>query len=192
MLVAGIDEVGMGSLAGPVVAGAVVFSSEVEIKDLRDSKALSAKQRDRASEIIKKRALAWAIGAATVSEISALNIRRAAHLAMRRAVDSLKVKPDILIIDGNPAQPHPSIPAINVIKGDALVASVAAASIIAKVYRDGLMCQLDKQYPDFGFAGHKGYASSKHLEVLAACGPCPEHRPTYAPVANALAPHRFS
>lgn len=185
-IIAGLDEVGMGALAGPVVAAAVIFGNEVTINNLRDSKKLSAKQREKASQLIKEKALAWAIGAASVAEISQINIRRAAHLAMRRAVDRLKIKPEILVIDGNPAQPHPLIPAMNIIKGDGTVASISAASIIAKVYRDQLMREMHQLYPAYGFDTHKGYGSALHLAALSQFGPCPEHRPTYAPVAAAL------
>lgn len=187
---AGIDEVGMGALAGPVVAGAVVFSpSEGEkegVPPIRDSKTLSAKQREAAAEWIQKTAQAWAVGEATVDEITRLNIRAASHLAMRRAIDALGSTPQLLLIDGTPAQPHPAIPAINIIDGDALVFSIAAASILAKVHRDAIMVALDREYPAYQFAGNKGYGSRLHLVALDSHGATPHHRPTYAPVAAVL------
>lgn len=191
-LLAGIDEAGMGALAGPVVAGAVIVASSMkqvvwaEEVVIRDSKTLSAKQREVAAAVIKNSVQAWAIGEATVAEITALNIRGAAHLAMRRAIDQLSVVPHLLLIDGTPAQPHPTIPAINIIKGDAVSVSIAAASILAKVHRDTLMRHLDAQFPAYGFAGHKGYGAATHLAALQKYGPSPHHRPTYAPVAAQL------
>lgn len=198
--IAGLDEAGMGALAGPVVAGAVIISAEVVSSmqqvvrknkkrlQIRDSKTLSVTQREELAILIKNNVQAWAVGEASVEEITTLNIRRAAHLAMRRAVEALSVAPELLLIDGNPAQPHPTIPAINIIKGDALSISIAAASILAKVHRDALMVKLDAAFPVYGFAGHKGYGSAAHLEALAAHGPCACHRPTYAPVAAAQRP----
>lgn len=195
--IAGIDEVGMGALAGPVVAAAVILRQESgmrnqelgkkrKIPSIRDSKTVSAKQREQLVPYIHRVALAWAIGEASVAEITALNIRRAAHLAMQRAVDQLAIVPELLLIDGNPAQPHPDIPATNIIGGDGLSLSIAAASILAKVYRDSLMVELDAKFPAYGFAGHKGYGSQKHLDALAEHGPCEHHRPSYAPVAASL------
>lgn len=189
-LVAGIDEAGMGALAGPVVAAAVIFRKDVAVKDdrglIRDSKRLSPKQREKAAVLVKESALAWATGEASVEEITHLNIRRASHLAMRRAVDNLSDQPELLLIDGTPAQPHSLIPAVNIIDGDALVFSIAAASILAKVHRDTIMTALDAQYPQYGFAKHKGYGSSLHLAALKEHGVCPYHRPTYAPVTAYL------
>jgi ribonuclease HII len=196
-LVAGIDEVGMGALAGPVVAGAVIFPfppSSSEERDgvrwglIRDSKTLSAEQRDVAAKWVQANALAWAVGEASVAEITMLNIRRASHIAMRRAVDRLSVQPEMLLIDGHPASPHPSIAATNLIKGDQLSFSIAAASILAKVYRDALMVELHTSFPNYNFAGHKGYGSAQHLAALEKLGPSPHHRATYAPVARLLAP----
>lgn len=190
--VAGVDEAGMGALAGPVVAGAVIFSKEMpttneEKISIRDSKTLSQKQREKAAEYIQKHALAWAVAEASVEEITELNIRRAAHLAMQRAVDQLSPQADILLIDGNPAQPHQTIPAVNLIDGDALSFSIAAASILAKVHRDSIMTALDKDFPQYGFAKHKGYGAKVHMEALQTAGPCIHHRTTYVPVAKLLA-----
>lgn len=154
---------------------------------IRDSKTLSAKQREKAVEWIKSNAMAWAIGEASVAEITTLNIRAASHLAMRRAVDSLTILPQLLLIDGTPAEPHPAIPAANFIDGDAYIFSIAAASILAKVHRDAIMVALDQEYPAYQFAGNKGYGSRLHLVALGSHGASPHHRPTYAPVAATLA-----
>lgn len=186
--VAGLDEAGMGALAGPVVAAAVVFSPSLEGEHggVNDSKKLSARQREKAAEWIKEKALAWAVGEASVEDITQLNIRRASHLAMRRAIEQLSCTVELLLVDGTPAQPHPHIPAINIIDGDALVFSIAAASILAKVHRDALMAQLDREYPQYGWAGNKGYGSRLHMVALDAHGATPHHRPTYAPIAALL------
>lgn len=192
-LIAGIDEVGMGALAGPVVAAAVILKQDIapeSLAGIRDSKKLSAAQREKLDSVIKNSAHAWAIGEASVDEITKINIRRAAHLAMQRAVDQLQSLPELLLIDGNPAQPHPTIPATNIIKGDSLSLSIASASIIAKVYRDAIMTQLDAAFPIYGFAGHKGYGSPTHLAALQEYGPCAHHRATYAPIASLLAKAR--
>ena len=153
---------------------------------IRDSKQLTAKQREEVARWIKENAVAWAVGEASVEEITEMNILKASHLAMRRAVEALKVKPDILLVDGRPVQLGKSLPTINIVKGDSLSLSIAAASIIAKVYRDKLMVALDKQYPNYGFASHKGYGSLAHRMALQNYGPAPCHRLTYAPVACLL------
>ncbi len=188
--IAGIDEVGMGALAGPVVAAAVVFSpsdeGEREGVVIRDSKTLSAKQREKAAIWIKEHALAWAVGEASVEEITQLNIRAASHLAMQRAVDALSHSPELLLLDGTPAQPHPAIPAINFVDGDAFVFSIAAASIVAKVYRDARMAALDADYPQYGWGSNKGYGSRLHLVALDSHGPTLHHRASYAPIARLL------
>lgn len=184
--IAGIDEVGMGALAGPVVAAAVIVPQHTSLDGVRDSKTLTPKRREQLAGIIKESATAWAIGEASVEEISRLNIRAASHLAMARAVAQLLPVPQLLLIDGTPAQIHPTIPAVNIIDGDALSYSIAAASIIAKVYRDDRMAQLHTVFPQYGFASHKGYGSASHKEALAQYGPCPHHRPTYTPIAQLL------
>lgn len=186
LAVAGIDEVGMGALAGPVVAGAVIFTSSVDIPLLRDSKLLSPKQRREAGKEIRAQALSFAIGEASVEEIDTINIRKASHLAMRRAIESLSLPPDVILLDGTPAQIHDSIPTTNIIKGDRLCCSIAAASIIAKLYRDELMEKLDLEFPLYGFRSHKGYGSPGHLDALKTYGPSPWHRRSYAPVAAAI------
>lgn len=186
MLVAGIDEVGMGALAGPVVAAAVIFPTTVHLKDIRDSKTLSAKKREALTVYIKEKAATWGIGEANVEEITALNIREAAHLAMRRAIAQLTVIPEVLLIDGNAIPKDLPAAAEPIIKGDGKSWSIAAASIVAKVHRDAIMTTLDKKFPAFGFASNKGYGSAAHLSALEQFGPSPHHRPTYAPVARQL------
>lgn len=185
--IAGIDEVGMGALAGPVVAAAVIIDP-THFKHtplvIRDSKTMSALQREKAYSYIQEHATAWAIAEATIEEITKLNIRGAAHLAMRRAVEALKKIPDLLLVDGNPVQIHPTIPSSNIIKGDSLSLSIASASILAKVHRDNIMSQLDKEFPMYGFAGNKGYGSKNHLDALRTYGATSWHRPSYAPIKN--------
>lgn len=195
--VAGIDEAGMGALAGPVVAAAVILpplllkerglGGEV-MGEVKDSKKLSAKKRQSLVPLIKKQAFTWAIGEASVQEIDQMNIRNAAHLAMRRAIEQLKIRPDILLVDGNPAEIHPSIPTQNIIKGDNISLSIAVASILAKVHRDQIMTQLHEQYPGFNFSGHKGYGSAEHLATLKKFGPSPIHRRSYSPVRELISP----
>lgn len=190
--IAGIDEAGMGALAGPVIAAAVIFSEDsmlrfielVEKTPVRDSKLLSAKQREKAAESIKKNAQAWAIGSASVEEIDSLNIRAASHLAMQRAIAALNTVPDILMIDGTPAQISQIIPTINIVKGDQLSYSIAAASILAKVARDTIMVELDTQFPQYGFASHKGYGAKIHMDALVTHGATAHHRKSYAPIAR--------
>lgn len=153
---------------------------------IRDSKLLSAKQREKASAWIKENALTWAVGEASVEEITELNIRGAAQLAMRRAIENLQPQPNVLLIDGTPAQLYPTIPAENIIDGDALCFSIAAASILAKVHRDSIMQRLHTEFPMYGFTFHKGYGTKMHLDALRRYGASPIHRPTYAPVLQVL------
>lgn len=191
--IAGIDEVGMGALAGPVCAAAVIPPPENIITNInkapiiRDSKLLSAKQREEAATWVKKNAVAWAVGKANVKEINTLNIKKASHLAMRRAIDVLAVKPDLLLVDGTPSQPHSKIPAVNIIKGDQICWSIAAASIIAKVHRDNIMIKLDKNFPTYKWSSNKGYASQAHKQALSDNGITKHHRASYAPIANLIA-----
>ncbi len=186
-LIAGVDEVGMGALAGPVVGGAVMFTEPVNPGIvIRDSKTMSEKQRNVAAEWIYEHAAAWAVGEATVKEIDRINIRQASHLAIKRAVDALQTTPDLILIDGTPAQPHSDIPAVNIIDGDALVFSIAAASIVAKVHRDAIMVEIDKKFPMYGLAGNKGYGAKVHMDALKEHGACEHHRTSYAPVAAVL------
>lgn len=186
-LVAGVDEVGMGALAGPVVAGAVIFPPNIRLQDIRDSKTLSATKREKLVTYIQEKATAWGIGEASVEEITALNIRGAAHLAMQRAIATLSQTPEVLLIDGNGIPKNLPAAAEAIIKGDGKSWSIAAASILAKVHRDAFMTEIDEAFPVFGFAGNKGYGSAAHMQALQDHGASPHHRPSYAPVARALA-----
>ncbi|MEM7252835.1 MAG: ribonuclease HII [Pseudomonadota bacterium] len=183
--IAGVDEVGRGPLAGPVVAAAVILDPDHEVVGLADSKALSAPRREALCEELKACASAWSIGRAEVEEIDRLNIYHASHLAMRRAVAGLKMIPRIVMVDGK-YSPDFGLPARAVIKGDAKVTSISAASIIAKVIRDAEMIALDEQFPDYGFAQHKGYPTKSHLGALARYGATPFHRRSFAPVKRVV------
>lgn len=183
--IAGVDEVGRGPLVGAVVTAAVILDPEQPIIGLTDSKKLSEKRRLALAEEIKAKALAWSLGRAEPEEIDTLNILHATMLAMQRAVAGLAIQPDVVLIDGNRCPSLP-MPAQAVVKGDILVAEISAASILAKVARDQEMTELDKQFPDYGFAQHKGYPTPLHLEKLAELGATPFHRKSFAPVAKAL------
>jgi ribonuclease HII len=178
VLVCGVDEAGRGPLAGPVVAAAVVFAPGTVIEGIADSKSLSEARRDLLATDIRKHALAFFIAEATVDEIDAINILQATLLAMRRAVDGLRVRPGHLLIDGNKIFPS-AIPATAVVKGDSHCFSIAAASILAKTHRDAIMRRLDKIYPQYGFAVHKGYATRAHIDAIRAHGRCPQHRRSF-------------
>jgi len=179
--VAGLDEVGCGCWAGPVFAAAVVLPAGVELELVRDSKALSPAQRERAAEDIRNKAAGWAVGQASAEEVDFLNIRQASALAMKRAVEALPFRPEYLLIDAF-RLPGVALPQKSIIRGDATVASIAAASILAKVARDALLRELAERHPGYGFENHKGYGTREHQEALRRLGPCPEHRRTYAPV----------
>ena len=183
-LSAGVDEVGRGPLAGPVVAGAVVLDRRKPIAGLADSKRLSARRREALALEIKARALAWGIGEASVAEIDTMNILRASHLAMQRAVAALSVTPQIIFVDGNLLPPFVT-PAVAVVKGDGRVPEISAGAILAKVARDRIMQEMDTVIPAYGFARHKGYPTAEHLAALAAHGPCVHHRRSFAPVREA-------
>ena len=185
-LVCGVDEAGRGPWAGPVSAGAVILNPDDIPDGLNDSKALSEKKRDALEPLIKARALAWGVGFASVEEIEALNIIGATGLAMRRAVEAMKVAPTAALVDGNYAFPLPC-PVETAVKGDARSLSIAAASILAKTARDRLMIELDVEYPGYGFARHKGYAAPAHIAALERLGPCPAHRPSWAPIRALMA-----
>jgi len=181
--IAGVDEVGRGPLAGAVVAAAVIFDDPIE--GMADSKVLSAKRRGILSELIKSKALCYAFGRVEAEEIDRINIHQASLLAMKRAVENLSIRPEHVLVDGK------YCPAIDmsceaIIKGDALVDVIGAASILAKVVRDDEMQALDKQYPEYGFAKHKGYPTAFHREALKRFGPCAIHRKSFAPVHVAL------
>lgn len=183
--IAGVDEVGRGPLVGAVVTAAVILDPNQPIIGLTDSKKLSEKRRLALAEEIKAKALAWSLGRAEPEEIDTLNILHATMLAMQRAVAGLAIQPDAVLIDGNRCPSLP-MPAQAVVKGDSLVAEISAASILAKVARDQEMAELDKQFPDYGFAQHKGYPTPLHLAKLAELGATPFHRKSFAPVAKAL------
>lgn len=178
-LFCGVDEAGRGPLAGPVYAAAVILPPQPEIAGLNDSKKLSEKKREALFPVICETALAYAIGTASVEEIDTLNILQATFLAMRRAVEELATAPAFALIDGNRTPAGITIPCQTVVKGDALSASIAAASILAKVSRDRYLLELDKQYPEYGFAKHKGYGTPAHYAALRSYGMSPVHRKTF-------------
>jgi ribonuclease HII len=183
--VCGVDEAGRGPWAGPVSAGAVILDPGRAPEGLDDSKKLTHRARERLEIAIKDQALAWGVGFASVEEIDSLNILRATGLAMRRAVEALRVSPAFALVDGNYAFILPC-PVKTVVGGDGLSSSIAAASILAKVARDRLMVEMDAVYPGYGFAGHKGYHAPIHVEALRRLGPCPIHRSSWAPIRLAL------
>lgn len=183
LLVAGIDEAGRGPLAGPVVAAAVILDPRRPIKGVRDSKLLTPQRREELAAQIRARAIAWSTGSADVAEIDALNILRATMLAMQRAVAALPIAPDEALVDGNRC-PSLACRTRAIVKGDRDVAAISAASILAKTTRDALLIELDRVYPAYGFAQHKGYGTPEHLAALERHGPCPLHRRTFAPVVQ--------
>jgi ribonuclease HII len=183
--VAGVDEAGMSPLAGPVVAGAVIFAPGARIPGVDDSKKLSAKQRDRLAVEIREQALAWAVGRAEVEEIDTINIYWAGLLAMRRAVEGLGCVPEHLLLDARWLK-ELAIPQQRIVKGDAKSLSIAAASILAKTARDAHMTELDASYPGYGFAQHKGYPVREHVAALTRLGATPVHRRSFAPVRQVL------
>lgn len=184
-LLAGVDEVGRGPLAGDVVTAAVILDPRRPIAGLADSKRLSPRQREALYPQIIANALSWHIGRASVAEIDRINILQATLLAMMRAVDGLAVAPEFVAVDGN-RLPLWDYPAQALIKGDVLVPAISAASIVAKVTRDREMVASDRDYPGYGFAEHKGYGTARHLAALSARGPCPLHRRSFAPVRACL------
>ena len=184
-LIAGVDEVGRGPLVGDVVTAAVILDPNNPIEGLNDSKKLSEKKRLALLPEIKEKALAWSVGRCSPEEIDQLNILQATMVAMQRAVAGLHIQPDLTLIDGN-RTPELSMDAIAVVKGDLRVAEISAASIIAKVVRDQEMEELDKQYPQFGFAKHKGYPTKAHFEAIDQHGVIEQHRKSFKPVKKAL------
>lgn len=176
--VCGIDEAGRGPLAGPVFAAAVILPAEVEIPGLNDSKKLTAKKREALFPLIQEKAVSWSVAFATESEIDEINILQATYLAMRRACEGLSIPADYALVDGN-RMPPLSVTGETIIKGDGLSASIAAASVLAKVSRDRLMLELDSLYPEYQFAKHKGYGTALHVELLRKYGPCPIHRRSF-------------
>lgn len=183
--IAGIDEAGRGPLAGPVVAAACILPAKFNLPGLNDSKKLTESKRERLFQLIKEQALGYAVGSAEPAEIDALNILQATKLAMKRAIEGLKIRPHYLLIDALEL-PNLKMPQKGIIDGDALSASIAAASIVAKVSRDQLMSQLDKLYPEYGFAKNKGYGTREHLIALRRSGVSPIHRRSFAPVQQQL------
>ncbi len=185
--IAGLDEVGRGPMFGPVVAAAVILAPSCRLEGLTDSKRLSEKRRNELDAEIRANAVAWAIAAVDAETIDQINIRQASLLAMRRAVEQLALTPDYLLIDGVDTIDWPC-PQQAVVKGDATSLSIAAASVLAKVYRDRLLVEMDREFPGYGLANHKGYCSAEHLAALARLGPTPQHRKSYQPVAQVLLP----
>lgn len=193
--IAGVDEVGRGPLAGPVIAAAVILPRGYSNPEIKDSKLLTAKQREKLAPMIKKHATSWGLGVAAVEDIDRLNILQASLLAMVRALAALQSKADCILIDGNQSIPLPlfrvgrfltgrSLYQKTIIKGDQSCLSIAAASIVAKVARDEVMVELDKLYPNYGFAAHKGYSCAAHFAALQRFGPSPVHRQSFRPVRN--------
>ncbi|MCF8155331.1 MAG: ribonuclease HII [Rhodoferax sp.] len=185
-LVAGVDEAGRGPLAGPVVAAAVILDERKPILGLADSKVLTARRREQLFDEIRAKALCCSVAEASVEEIDSINILLATLLAMRRAVEGLRLKPTLVLVDGN-RLPTLGMRAEAIVKGDSKVAAISAASILAKVTRDRWCVEMDVQYPQYGFARHKGYGTAEHLLALQTHGACPQHRKTFSPVAKVLA-----
>ena len=183
-LVAGVDEAGRGPLAGPVVAAAVILDDLHPIAGLADSKVLTAARREALFDEIRAKALCFSIAEASVQEIDEINILQATMLAMRRAVLGLRLRPVHVLVDGN-RLPQLDVPADAIVKGDALVQAISAASILAKVHRDHWCRQLHAEFPQYGFAAHKGYGTAEHMAALREHGACPQHRRSFAPVAQA-------
>lgn len=183
--IAGVDEAGVGPLAGPVVAGAAILPRDYKLRELNDSKKLDEATRDELAERIKNDAVAWAIGVAEVEEIDRLNIYQAGLLAMRRAVEALNIKPDFVLVDARKI-PELAMPQRGIVRGDAQSASIAAASILAKTSRDAMMLELDRQFPGYGLAGHKGYPTPEHFAALRRLGASPIHRRSFRPVREVL------
>jgi ribonuclease HII len=187
-LIAGVDEAGRGPLAGPVVAAGCIFLHEIFFDSLNDSKQLTPEIRERLyEEITTSPSILYGVGIVDVKRIDQINILQATFHAMRKAIQDLPQKPDYLLIDGN-QKPRIQIPAEAIVEGDAKSVSIAAASVIAKVTRDRIMKELDKKYPEYGFAQHKGYATEQHLTAIHKHGPCPIHRTSFEPVKSILHP----
>ena len=183
--IAGVDEVGRGPMFGPVVAAAVILAPKCRLEGLNDSKKLSEKKRNQLDIEIRENAVAWAIAAIDVETINQINIRNASLLAMKRAVEQLALTPDYLLIDGVDTIEF-ACPQQAVVQGDGTSFSIAAASILAKVFRDRMIVELDSQYPGYGLASHKGYCSAEHMAALARLGPTPLHRKNWSPVAQTM------
>ncbi len=178
-LIAGIDEAGRGPLAGPVVVGIVIMPKDSMIEGINDSKKISEKKREKLYEQIKEEAIAWSVGIADQNEIDEINILNATKLALTRAVEAIKVKPDLILVDALTNINTKGIPYKSIIKGDSKEYSIASASIIAKVTRDRMMREYDEIYPQYGFSGHKGYGTAKHIAAIKEYGPCILHRKSF-------------
>ena len=185
-LICGVDEAGRGPWAGPVTAAAVILDPNAPISGLTDSKKISEKRRVTIEPEIKDKAAYWCVAHAEPNEIDTLNIREATFLAMQRAIAGLRITPARILIDGNALPKDLPAPAEAIIKGDLKEPAISAASILAKTERDRLMVEFDAAYPEFGFAGHKGYGTAAHAEALQRFGPCPIHRTSFAPVRRAM------
>lgn len=191
-LIAGVDEAGRGPLAGPVVAAACLVPEGTYFRNINDSKQLTPEMRESLfEELTSHPQVVFAVGVASQIQIDRVNIYQATILAMLQAVSALSHSPDYLLVDGLQL-PHPSIPCLKIIQGDALSQSIAAASIIAKVTRDRLMREYDAQWPQYGFKHHKGYATPQHLEALALHGPCPLHRQSFEPIKSSKSDHQLT
>lgn len=184
-LIAGVDEAGRGPLAGPVIAAAVILDPTRPIEGLADSKKLTERQREKLFEIIRKQALVWSVARATPKEIDDINILQASLLAMQRAVEKLSIQPQLALVDGNKC-PKLSIPVQAIVRGDQTEPAISAASIVAKVLRDRFMQLLDRKYPQYGFAKHKGYPTAAHIAAIQATGVSRVHRLSFGPVADCL------
>lgn len=190
MLICGVDEAGRGPLVGSVFAAAVILPVQHTITGLNDSKKLSEKQRDFLALAIMEQAIAWAVASASAAEIDQINILQATMLAMSRAVGALSITPEEVLVDGN-RTPVLAMPSRAIIKGDATVQCISAASILAKVNRDAEAYELDLRHPEYGFAKHKGYGTALHMAALKEFGPIPEHRVSFAPVRAAYAQRKL-
>ena len=177
--VCGVDEAGRGPLMGPVCAAAVILPEGIELEGVNDSKKLSEKKREALFDVIKEKAIAWSVAFADVEEIEEVNILNATYLAMNRAIEGLSVPADYALIDGNRVPKDIKIECETVVKGDAKSLSIAAASILAKVSRDRLVLEYDKEFPEYKFADHKGYGTAAHIEAIKKYGPCKYHRPSF-------------
>tara|TARA_R110002110_G_scaffold33533_1_gene114844 strand:+ start:165622 stop:166185 length:564 start_codon:yes stop_codon:yes gene_type:complete len=185
MIIAGSDEVGRGPLAGPVVAAAVILPENYDLPGLTDSKKISEKKRDILFDLIKEQAISWCVAEASVEEIDQINILQASLLAMKRSIEGLAVQPEKALIDGNRC-PELSIKSQAIIGGDLTIPAISAASILAKVTRDRYMIELDKHYPGYGLASHKGYGTKLHMQAIAEYGSLPIHRKSFAPIKKLL------
>ncbi|WP_425060826.1 Ribonuclease HII [Sporomusa carbonis] len=181
----GCDEVGRGSAVAEIYVCACILNPNYEIDGLRDSKKLSARKRELLAEEIKRHAISWCIATASLEEIELLNVHQATLLAMKRAVEGLRIRPDKVFVDGNHV-PKISLPVEAIVKGDDLIPAISAASILAKVARDQALLDYHRIYPNYGFDSHKGYLTKAHIEALQKHGPCPIHRKTYAPIRKLL------